>query len=264
MSTDPLFSVEAQKVLVSGGSRGIGFAMAKAFAERGASVVITGRDATTLDRAIGRIKGSVAYVVADVADFSTIEPAVESAIATLGHIDTLINCAGVNRRKPALEMTEQDYDFVLDINMKGAFFVAKAVGRHMVERKSGSQINIASLNTDRPGLYLSPYAISKAGIGSMTKVLAMEWGPFNVRVNGIAPGFILTELTEKVWTNPAMLEWGLPQHPLGRIGQPEDLISTAIYLASPGAAWMTGQTIYVDGGFTAGWNWPIAEIQDQL
>jgi len=264
MSTDPLFAVNDQRVLVSGASRGIGFTLAKAFAERGAAVVITGRDAATLEEAAGKMDGSVTPLVCDVAETAAIELAVADAISELGHIDTFINCAGVNRRKPALEVSEEDYDFVVDINLKGAFFMAKAVGRHMVERKSGNQIGIASLNTDRPGLQLLPYAASKSGVGSMTKVLAMEWGPHNVRVNAIAPGFILTELTKKVWSNPTMLEWGLPCHPLGRIGRPEDLISTAIYLASPGAAWMTGQTIYVDGGFTAGWNWPIAEIQHLL
>jgi NAD(P)-dependent dehydrogenase (short-subunit alcohol dehydrogenase family) len=264
MSTDPLFTVDGQKVLVSGGSRGIGLAIAAAFAERGASVVITGRDGATLDAAAREADGDVTPLVCDVADTGAIEPAVASAIDTLGHIDTFINCAGVNRRKPALEVTEDDYDFVTDINQKGAYFMARAVGRHMVERESGNQIQIASLNTDHPGLQLSPYAMSKAAVGSMTKALAVEWGPHKVRVNAIAPGFILTELTKKVWTNPTILEWGIPRHPLGRIGRPEDLVSTAIYLASPGAAWMTGQTLYVDGGFTAGWNWPIAEIQHLL
>jgi NAD(P)-dependent dehydrogenase (short-subunit alcohol dehydrogenase family) len=264
MSNDPLFSVDGQNVLVSGGSRGIGFALAQAFAKRGARVVITGRNADTLEAAAETIDGSVTPVVCDVEEISRIEPGVDAAVSALGHIDTFVNCAGVNRRKPALEVTEEDYDFVMDINMKGAFFMAKAVGRHMVERRSGNQIGIASLNTDRPGLQLSPYAMSKAAMGSLTKVLAMEWGPSNVRVNAIAPGFILTELTKKVWSNPTILEWGLPCHPLGRIGRPDDLVSTAIYLASPGAAWMTGQTIYVDGGFTAGWNWPIADIQHLL
>lgn len=264
MRQDPLFSVEGQRVLVSGGSRGIGLTLARAFAERGARVVITGRDAKTLAAAAADSKGEVSTLVCDVADLGAIEAAVTQAVSTLGHVDTFINCAGVNRRKPALDVTEEDYDFVLDINLKGAFFMAKAVGRHMVDRESGNQISIASLNTDHPGLQLLPYAASKAGIGAMTKVLAMEWGPHKVRVNAIAPGFILTELTEKIWTNPFILDWGLPRHPLGRIGRPEDLISTAIYLASPGAGWMTGQTLYVDGGFTAGWNWPIAEAQSQL
>jgi len=172
MNTDPLFDVDGQNVLVSGASRGIGFALAKAFAERGARVVITGRDAATLDEATSKIDGKVFPLVCDVADTGEIESVVGSTIETLGHVDTFVNCAGVNRRKAALEVSEEDYDFVMDINMKGAFFMAKAVGRHMVERKSGNQIGIASLNTDRPGLQLSPYAVSKAGIGSLTKVLA--------------------------------------------------------------------------------------------
>ena len=114
--------------------------------------------------------------------------------AAFGRIDTLVNVAGVNRRKPALEVTEDDYDFVLDINLKGAFLLSQAVGRTMVARGSGCQINIASLNTDRPLKNVLPYAVSKAGITQMTRALALEWGPNGVRVNAIAPGFVLTDL----------------------------------------------------------------------
>lgn len=127
----------------------------------------------------------------------------------------------------------------------------------MVERRSGSQIHITSLNSDRPLLNVVPYAMSKAGLAQMTRALALEWGPYNVRVNAISPGFILTDLTESLWAQPAMQQWGLANTPLRRLGRPEDLVGTALFLASPAAAFLTGQVLTVDGGFTAGWAWPM-------
>jgi NAD(P)-dependent dehydrogenase (short-subunit alcohol dehydrogenase family) len=184
---------------------------------------------------------------------------VAQTLERFDRIDTLVNVAGVNRRKPAEQVAEEDYDFVLDINLKGAFLAAQEVGKHMLERKSGSQIHISSLNNDRPLKNVAPYAMSKAGIGQMTKALALEWGPRGVRVNAIAPGFILTDLTKKLWSDPTMLAWGQANTPQGRLGTPEDLVGAALFLASPAAAFVTGQILYVDGGFTAGWSWPIPQ-----
>lgn len=273
--SDPLFSVAGQVVLVSGGSRGIGRAIAQGFAERGAQVVISSRDAANLAQAAeelnaraadaaatlrgGQPAGTVQAIAADVAQSADIERLVEETLAARGRIDTLVNVAGVNRRKPALELTEEDYDFILDINLKGAFLLSRAVGRHMVARRSGNQINIASLNSDRPLKNVLPYAVSKAGIAHMTRSLAVEWGAAGIRVNAIAPGFVLTDLTRKLWSEPTMQAWGFANTPLQRLGQPEDMVGAALFLASHGASFMTGQTIYVDGGFTAGWNWPIPQ-----
>jgi NAD(P)-dependent dehydrogenase (short-subunit alcohol dehydrogenase family) len=257
---DPLFAVDDQVVLVSGGSRGIGWAIAAGFALRGAAVVVTGRDASTLDAAVaamGDVPGTVTGVVCDVERPAEIRRLVDTVLDAHGRIDTLVNVAGVNRRKPAMEVTEEDYDFVLDINLKGAFLLSQAVGRAMVERRRGSQINVASLNTDRPLKNVAPYAMSKAAMGHMTRALALEWGPAGVRVNALAPGFILTDLTRTLWSDGTMQAWGQANTPLGRLGQPDDLVGTAIFLASPAAAFLTGQVIYVDGGFTAGWAWPI-------
>ncbi len=258
--SDSLFRVEDQVVIVSGGSRGIGRAIAESFATRGATVVITGREQAALERTASEIcpaGGSVTPLVCDVAKAADIRALVERVLADYDRIDTLVNVAGVNRRKPALEFTEEDYDFVLDINLKGAFLLSQAVGRHMVQRKAGSQINVASLNTDRPLKHVAPYAMSKAGMGHMTRSLAMEWGPEGVRVNGIAPGFILTDLTKKLWSDKTMQSWGIANTPQRRLGQPEDMVGAAIFLASSAAAFLTGQVLYVDGGFTAGWSWPI-------
>lgn len=258
---DKLFSVEGQVVLVSGGSRGIGRAIAAGFAERGAKVVVTGRERETIEQTAQEIAvdASVTPMVCDVADTAAIRATVDRVIGEFGRIDTLVNVAGVNIRKPALEFSEDEYDFILDINLKGAFFLSQAVGRQMIQQGSGSQINIASLNTDRPVKNVLPYAASKAGMGHMTRALAMEWSPHGVRVNALAPGFILTDLTNKLWSDETMQAWGKANTPQRRLGQPEDMVGTAIFLASPASAFMTGQTLYVDGGFTAGWNWPIPE-----
>ena len=259
---DDLFSVSGQVVLISGGSRGIGRALAESFAERGAHVIITGRDQATLEQAATAMAGAgtkVQTLVCDVAQPAAIEGMVDQVMRECGRIDTLINSAGVNRRKPVATFTEEDYDYLLDINLKGAFLLSQAVGRHMIRQRSGSQINIASLATDRPLKHIAPYAISKAGLGQMTRSLAMEWGPHGVRVNAIAPGFILTDLTRKLWTDENMQAWVKANTPQGRLGQPQDLIGAALFLASPAAAFLTGQILCVDGGFSAGWAWPIPE-----
>lgn len=254
-----LFSVDGQVVLVSGGSRGIGHAMAAGFAERGAQVIISSRDETSLRHAAEAMSGPLPakHRVCDVTSSADINRLVAGVMEEFGRIDTLVNVAGVNRRKPVLDVTEEDYDFIMDINLKGAWLLSKAVGKHQVAAGGGGQINISSLNNDKPLSNVAPYAMSKAAMGHMTKVMAMEWGPHGVRVNAIAPGFVITDLTRKLWSLPAMQEWVMPNTPLRRLGQPEDMLGAALFLASNASAWMTGQILYVDGGFTAGFNWPI-------
>jgi NAD(P)-dependent dehydrogenase (short-subunit alcohol dehydrogenase family) len=258
--SDPLFSVADQVVLVSGASRGIGRAIAAGFAERGARVIITGREKATLDATAAAIAppgGAVRPVVCDVADPRAIDRLTRTVLDEFGRIDTLVNVAGVNRRMLAERLTEADYDFVMDINLKGPFLLSLAVGRAMLKRGAGSQINVASLNNDRPLKGVLPYAMSKSAMGHMTRGLAMEWGPRGVRVNAIAPGFVLTDLTKKLWAQPAMQAWGEANTPLKRLGRPEDMVGACVFLASAASAWMTGQVVYVDGGFSAGLVWPI-------
>lgn len=266
--SDELFSVAGQVVLVSGGSRGIGRAIAEGFAIRGAKVIISGREPATLEKTAAEIAAlcssrsvtpTVHTAVCDVAKSEDILAMVDRVLGEHQRVDTLVNVAGVNRRKPALQVTDDDYDFILDINLRGAFVLSRELGRHMVDRGSGCQINVASLNTDRPLKNVLPYAVSKAGIAHMTRALALEWGPKGVRVNGIAPGFVLTDLTRKLWSEPTMQTWGMANTPQRRLGQPEDMVGAAIFLASAASSFMTGQTLYVDGGFTAGWAWPIPE-----
>jgi NAD(P)-dependent dehydrogenase (short-subunit alcohol dehydrogenase family) len=257
-----LFNITDQVVLVSGGTRGIGRAIAEGFGRRGARLVVTGRNADTVEEARQGLETSglrALCAVCDVSDPKAIGDLVERVAREVGPIATLVNAAGVNRRKPVETVTEADYDFLLDTNLKGAFLLSQAVGRRMVERGSGSIINIASLASDRPLRHAAPYAMSKAGLAQMTRALALEWGPHGVRVNAIAPGFIVTDLTRKMWSDATMQAWAKANTPARRLGQPEDLVGTAIFLASAAAAFLTGQVIYVDGGFSAGWAWPIPE-----
>jgi len=258
---DPLFSVANQTVLVSGGTRGIGFAIAQGFAERGATVIVTGRTAEGAAQAAEKLRhGSTIPPIGlacNVADSDQVNRLAAQVFEKFGRVDTLINVAGVNRRKPAIDVTDDDYDYILGANLRGAFFLSREIGRHMLERRSGCQINIASLNTDRPLKNVMPYAVSKAGIAQMTRSLALEWGPAGIRVNAIAPGFIVTDLTRKLWSDETMQAWGLANTPQRRLGTPDDLVGAALFLASPASAFITGQILYVDGGFTAGFSWPI-------
>jgi NAD(P)-dependent dehydrogenase (short-subunit alcohol dehydrogenase family) len=258
--SEELFSVAGQNVVVTGGSRGIGRAIAEGFAARGANVLICSRTQESVETALKEMSDAglkADGVACDVSDEQQILTTVQTAMIRLGHIDTLVNVAGVNRRKRAETVTSDDYDFILDTNLRGAFLMSREVGKHMIERKSGAQINVESLNTWMPLKGVLPYAMSKFGMQGMTRGLALEWGRHGVRVNSLAPGFILTDLTRKLWSDPEMQAWNQANAPLGRLGQPEDMIGTAIFLASKASAFMTGQTLYVDGGFSAGWSWPI-------
>ncbi|HUT13083.1 MAG TPA: SDR family oxidoreductase [Thermoguttaceae bacterium] len=260
---DELFSVKDQVVLVSGASRGIGRAIARGFAERGATVAITGRVAETVERTareIGADGKPVRAKVCDVADAATIRRTVDEVVDEFGRIDTLVNCAGVNRRKRVEDFSEEDYDFVTDINIRGAFLMAQAVGRHMIAAGKGSQIHIDSINSHRPLNRVAPYAMSKAAMSSMTRSMAMEWGPHGVRVNAIAPGFTLTDLTIGLWedeTKKDLEAWRQANTPLRRLGRPEDMVGAAVFFASAASAYITGQVLYVDGGTTCGLFWPI-------
>ncbi len=258
--SDELFSVAGQVTVVSGGSRGIGRALAAGFADRNAQVIITGREQATLEKTAAEISTGahpVLPVVCDVSQLDDIKRLVASVIEKFGRIDALINVAGVNKRKKIETFTPEEYDFIFDINLRGLFFLSQEAGKAMLAQKSGTIINIDSLNTNSPLKGVLPYAISKAGVSMMTRGMAAEWGEHGVRVNAIAPGFILTDLTNKLWSIPTMQKWGLANTPLKRLGQVDDLIGTAIFLASKASAFMTGQVLYVDGGMTAGTLWPI-------
>ena len=257
---DELFSVDGQVVLVSGASRGIGRAIAEGFAKRGATVVITGRQAETVEQTAREIcpdGGTVVPKVCDVADAPAGQKLVDEVVEQFDRIDTLVNCAGVNKRMKVQEYTEEVYDFITNINIRGAFFLALAAGRHMIAAGRGSQINIDSVNTHRPLNRVAVYAMAKSAMSQMTRCLAMEWGPQGVRVNAVAPGFTMTELAKPVWAQEQMNAWREQNTPVRRMGRPEDMVGASIFLASEAASYVTGQVLYVDGGTSCGLFWPI-------
>ena len=260
MQPDSLFSVKDQIVLVSGASRGIGRALAEGFAERGAQVVICGREQATLDRTAKEIaKGAQAVraIQSDVSNPDAVAQLVKRVIDECGRIDTLVSVAGINKRMKVENYALEEFDWILNTNLRGAFLLAQLVGRHMIERRAGSIINIDSLNTYAPLKGVTPYAISKAGVSMMTRGMALEWGPHGVRVNAIAPGFFPTDLSRKLWESEKLRTWGETNTPLRKLGDVRDLVGSAVFLASDAARFITGQVLRVDGGVSAGFAWPI-------
>jgi 2-deoxy-D-gluconate 3-dehydrogenase len=184
-------------------------------------------------------------------EMAGIDSAVRGAVEGLGRIDILVNNAGVNIPRPALEVGEEDWDRVLDTNLKGVFFLAQRTARVMKDRGGGRIINMASQNGVVGYYNRAAYCSSKAGVVNLTRVLAIEWAPLGITVNAVGPTFVVTALTQSTWDDPGMREDLLKRIPLGRVGVPEDIVGAVVFLASPAASLITGHTLLVDGGWTA-------------
>lgn len=250
----PSFSLEGKVAIVTGASRGIGKSIALAFAEAGADVVICSRTLADLEKvaeeitALGRRALAVSANVAIKAD---IDKLMEKAVQEFGTIDILVNNAGMNIMVPLLELREDGWDKVLNTNLKGCYLCSQAVAKVMVERKKGNIINMTSVAGRFPAHQLGAYSIAKAGVVMLTRVLAVELAPHNIRVNAIGPGLVRTELGAPLLDVPEiskLLEVGIP---MKRIAEPEEIVGAALFLASDASSYVTGQTIYVDGGIPA-------------
>jgi 2-deoxy-D-gluconate 3-dehydrogenase len=258
----PSFRLDGQVAVVTGAGSGLGHAIAGALHGAGAQVVITelpdllDRAATAAAEIVNSGEGDAAgrapYVLPlDVTDVATIQAMVDATLARFGRIDVLVNNAGVQVRRRALDVSEEDWDRVLNVNLRGAFFVAQRVGRHMVERRSGKIVNVASQNGVVAMEERAAYCSSKAGLVNLTRVLAYEWAEYGINVNAVGPTFVQTPLTASMWEDPERYASVLRRIPLGRLANPEDVVGAVIYLASPAAAMVTGHTLLVDGGWTA-------------
>lgn len=246
------FSLKGKAALVTGGSRGLGKAIALALAEAGADVGVVSKSGEGIEETVLKIQSlgrKAVGIQGDVAIPKEAYRIVQEVLEKFERLDILVNAAGVNRRIPSLQVSEADWDWILNTNLKGTFFMCQAVGKIMVEQRKGSIINLASLLSAVGIPTLAPYAASKAGLLGITRVLAAEWGPFGVRVNAIAPGYFRTRMTEKLFADPSWTQRLLQQVPLGRAGEPDDLAGVAVFLASDASAYLTGQVIYVDGGY---------------
>lgn len=239
--------------MVTGGSRGIGAAIAVELARAGAVVALTSRRLVDLEQVARRVTdlGTQALPVElDVRSLGSIRHAVATVMRELGPIDILVNNAGVNIPRAATDVTEDQWDSVLDTNLKGAFFCARQVGLSMIERRRGKIINIASAAGLIPALDRAAYGASKAGLVMLTRVLALEWGRHGVTVNAVAPTFVETELAAQTLNRPGMRELWTERIPLGRLATVEDVAAAVLYLASPAADFVTGTVLPVDGGLT--------------
>lgn len=249
----PKLSVEGKVAIITGGSQGIGNGLAKGFAKAGASVVLVARGAELLEVAVEEIKskgGRALAVPADVTDSSQVSQMVKRTVEAFGRIDVLINCAGgtgADRFIPLLDLEEEVWDRVVDLNLKAVYLCCRAVGRVMVEQKSGSVINISSGAATTPVATLTYYCAAKSGINQFTRALAIEWGPHNLRVNAISPGLTDTP-GERNHMPPETWEKYAGMVPLGRVGQPEDILGAALFLASEASDFITGAVIPVSGG----------------
>lgn len=252
MANADRFSLAGQYALVIGGNSGIGKAISAGFLQAGARVIIAGRQHDKLALAVKDLAthGEVFGYQADVSEFGALRGLVGAALAHHGRIDTLVNCQGVTLLKPSEEFTPADWDAIMATDLKSVFFACTEVGRHMLGRGSGAIINIASLASHRgwPGSAL--YAVAKSGVLSLTQTLAAEWAGRGVRVNAISPGFVMTDLNRDKMS-PQRKALALARTPAGRFGEVDEMVGAAIYLASPAAGFVTGQSIAVDGGFLA-------------
>ena len=252
---DPLFDLSGRVALVTGTSRGLGQYFARALARAGADIAMTSRDKQSLSafadeiRALGRRSFSVAL---DVRDYCSIQNAVAAMEEHFGHIDILVNNAGCNIRKPAAEVTWEDWNTVLDTNLRGSFFVAQAVARGMIQRGHGRIINIGSVTSVAGYAGLGPYGASRGGIKQLTMSLADDWGSYGVTVNCLAPGWFQTRQNEVMYKNAAWVDYLTDRIPVKRPGRPDDLDGAVVFLASESSRYVTGQTLLVDGGISTG------------
>lgn len=247
------FSLEGKVALVTGSSRGLGAAIAIALAEAGARVAVHGSASVpgTVVERVAQAGTKPLVLHGDVSDAETCRALIEQVVQHFGTIDILVNNAGTIRRAPAAVHAEEDWKAIIDTNLSSVFYLTQAAGRHMLEKGSGKVINIASLLTFQGGINVPSYAAAKGGVGQLTKAFANEWAAKGVNVNAIAPGYMETDNTEALRSDPSRSRQILERIPAGRWGHPEDVAGAAVFLASHASDYMHGHVLVVDGGWLA-------------
>jgi gluconate 5-dehydrogenase len=252
--THALFDLNGKTALITGSSQGIGFALAKGLSQSGAAIVLNGRDTSKLSKAAEELKaaGATVYELAfDATDHEAVKAAVDQFEKEQGAIDILVNNAGMQHRTPLEDFPADMFEKLLSTNIASVFSVGQAVARHMIKRKAGKIINIASVQTAlaRPGI--APYTATKGAVGNLTKGMATDWAKYGLQCNAIAPGYFDTPLNSALVADPEFSAWLEKRTPAGRWGNVEELVGACVFLSSAGSSFVNGHTLYVDGGITA-------------
>lgn len=255
LSVDAIFNVAGRVAVVTGGSKGIGRGLAEALARAGANVVVCSRnltDASTTAEELRKYGVEAMAFSVDVKNKEQVQAMVDGTVAHFGQIDILINSAGVVVAKPVVDMTEDEWDYVIDTNLKGTFLCCQAVGRVMIEKGTGGRIiNVSSILGAVGDVVVSSYCASKGGVVLLTKALAAEWARYGITVNAIGPSYIITDFNREALSDERVYNRIINKTPMRRLATIDDLIGTVLLLASDASSFITGQTIYIDGGWTA-------------
>jgi NAD(P)-dependent dehydrogenase (short-subunit alcohol dehydrogenase family) len=252
--TNKIFSLERKTAVVTGGTSGIGRALSMGLAEAGADVIATARRKQNVNETADEIEAlgrKSLRIAADVCDRGSLERLLAATLEKFGKVDILVNCAGIIKRTPTIDIPEEDWNNIINTNLTGTLRACQVFGRPMLERGYGRIINIASLNSFVALNEVAAYAASKAAVASLTRSLAVEWSKKGVTVNAVAPGVFRTDLNAKLLDSSPRGQELLMRTPMGRFGKTEELIGATVYLASDSASFVTGQVLVVDGGFLA-------------
>lgn len=256
--TDPLFDLNDRAILITGAGGAIGSVLSVALAERGARLALQDISAEKLapvQDAVAAIGGSAITLATDLSDAAAAARMVADARSSLGGLDVLINGAGINRRKPIDDVSAEDFDAIVAVNMRAVYFASQAAHPIMKAAGGGSIVNLSSLSARFSFNTISVYSATKAAVTSMTRSCAREWAVDRIRVNCLEPFVIKTEFTKPLWGEPHRDRWFDHVTPMGRLGRPEELVGAVVFLASDASSWMTGQSLVIDGGLTSGADW---------
>ncbi len=245
------FDLTGKVAIVTGGGRGIGKAIALGLSDSGASVVIASRTTDQLAAVAEEISakgGQVLAVPTDLSDMTQLEALCAKTLEAFGRVDILVNNAARSFLRSLMDLREDGWDKVFDVNVKGVWLLSRAVAKQMMAQKSGRIINITTVGAEKAELGMAAYGCSKAALKMLTRCMAREWAPFGIQVNAVGPGLTRTKFSEPIWSNPDIEKHVTSTLPMGRIGEPDEIVPAVLFLASGAASYMTGHTIYVDGG----------------